>query len=250
MKKLFIIFCLIYFNNSQECDINENNARFDCYPEDGANELDCTMRGCCWNKPISNQNNINIPYCYFPRNFSSFEVVNQFKTNNSLILSIEKQSSTYRKNEILKLEVRLDLDSNDRLHFKIVDPNSERYEVPLVKLNNYNNNNNKDHVTNFKDTDYQIYIENKPFSLKVFRKSTGRILFDTSIAPLIFADQYIQFSTSLVNKYFYGLGEHRDYLAHDTDWNYYTMWNRDYPPSKYFFVQFCLFFKINKQIEK
>jgi hypothetical protein len=47
MKKFFIIFCLIYFNNSQECDINENNARFDCYPEDGAKELDCTMRGCC-----------------------------------------------------------------------------------------------------------------------------------------------------------------------------------------------------------
>jgi len=239
MKKLFIIFCLIHLINSQECNISENSARFDCYPEDGANEQDCTERGCCWNKPISNHpnhNDINIPYCYFPRNFSLFEVVSQIKTNNSLIISIEKQkSSNFRKNEILKLEVRLNLELNDRLNFKIIDPNSERYEVPLVKINN----NNNDHMTNFEDKDYQIYVENKPFSLKVFRKSTGRILFDSSIAPLIYADQYIQFSTSLVNKYFYGLGEHRDFLAHDTDWNEFSMWNRDYPPSKIFE---CIYF--------
>jgi lysosomal alpha-glucosidase len=35
----------------------------------------------------------------------------------------------------------------------------------------------------------------------------------------------------LVSNYFYGIGEHRDNLAHKTSWSSFTLWNRDTSPS-------------------
>ena len=64
--------------------------------------------------------------------------------------------------------------------------------------------------------------------------------FDTSAGPLIYADQYIEFTTSLVNTYFYGIGEHRDNLAHTAKWNGFTLWNRDVAPTVNFFVSFMM----------
>ena len=54
---------------------------------------------------------------------------------------------------------------------------------------------------------------------------------DTSVAPLIFADQFIQISTKLPSKYIYGFGEHEHptYL-HDTNWKSYGMFTRDQYP--------------------
>lgn len=66
--------------------------------------------------------------------------------------------------------------------------------------------------------------------LQVFLLCFSFISFDTSVAPLIYADQYIQFSTILPNFYFYGIGEHRDNLAHKAVWKSFTMWNRDIQP--------------------
>ena len=58
-----------------------------------------------------------------------------------------------------------------------------------------------------------------------------KIRFDTSVGPLVYADQYIEFSTSLPSNSFYGIGEHRDNFAHQTAWNTFTLWNRDVPPT-------------------
>lgn len=220
---LNFIYSSIYTDASSiQCDLVQNDQRFDCYPELGANETLCEMRGCCWEEPSSDRlkQRIGVPYCFFPRDFPEYELVDSQLTADSYVYSIQKSASTFRSNEILKLEVRLEVNTNDRLHVKIVDPNKQRYEVPLVNLNA------KQKSQSIKDTDYQIFIGKKPFNLKVYRKSTGRLIFDTGVAPLIYADQYIQFSTMLVNERFYGIGEHRDTLAHDTKWNSYTMWNR------------------------
>lgn len=227
MKSLIIAFLLILkHTNGLECDLNQNAERFDCFPESGANETACLQRSCCWNKPIfeSLSQPVNIPFCFYPRNFPEYELIENATDPSQSTFTIQKKESTFRIDEILKLEVRIEYDSNQRLHVQIVDPNSERYEVPLINLNRKVN-------VKAQDTDYLIYLNKSPFALKVYRKSTGRLIFDTSVAPLIYADQYIQFSTMLVNKYFYGIGEHRDFLAHDTNWNSFTMWNRDYPPS-------------------
>jgi hypothetical protein len=50
------------------------------------------------------------------------------------------------------------------------------------------------------------------------------------VAPLIFADQYLEFATVLPSNFFYGIGEHEDNFAHKAIWKSFTLWNRDVPP--------------------
>ena len=47
------------------------------------------------------------------------------------------------------------------------------------------------------------------FSLVIRRRPDGVALFDTRLAPLIFADQFIQLTTALPGNKVFGLGEHR-----------------------------------------
>ncbi len=57
--------------------------------------------------------------------------------------------------------------------------------------------------------------------------------FDSSTSPLIFADQFIKFSTRLSSPLLYGLGEHKQALLINvtTEWKRLTFWTRDIGPS-------------------
>jgi hypothetical protein len=71
--------------------------------------------------------------------------------------------------------------------------------------------------------------------------------FDSSISPLIFADQFIKFSTSLSSPFIYGLGEHRQaFLMNITQqWKKLTLWSRDFPPVENINLYgFILFFNL------
>lgn len=66
---------------------------------------------------------------------------------------------------------------------------------------------------------------------------------NTTVAPLFYADQFLQMSTSLPSPFIYGLAEHRSSFLHDVHWNTLTMWARDVPPLvwKRHFVALLLF---------
>uniref|UniRef100_A0A8C4GLE1 Lysosomal alpha-glucosidase n=1 Tax=Dicentrarchus labrax TaxID=13489 RepID=A0A8C4GLE1_DICLA len=53
---------------------------------------------------------------------------------------------------------------------------------------------------------------------------------NTTVAPLLFADQYLQLSTSLASSLVSGLGEHYTSLLLDLNWTSVTLWNRDMAP--------------------
>jgi hypothetical protein len=57
--------------------------------------------------------------------------------------------------------------------------------------------------------------------------------FDSSVAPLIFADQFIRLSTRLPSPLLYGLGEHEHPFLYNltTDWQKLTFWTRDVSPT-------------------
>lgn len=57
---------------------------------------------------------------------------------------------------------------------------------------------------------------------------SGRL--NTTVAPLFFADQFLQISTSLPSPFISGLGEHLTPLVLDTAWTRVTLWNRDMAP--------------------
>lgn len=53
---------------------------------------------------------------------------------------------------------------------------------------------------------------------------------NTTVAPLLFADQYLQLSTTLASSLVSGLGEHYTSLLLDLNWTSLTLWNRDMAP--------------------
>ena len=50
------------------------------------------------------------------------------------------------------------------------------------------------------------------------------------MAPLVFADQFIQIGTRLSTPNVYGLGEHQASLRLDINWKRLVLWNRDESP--------------------
>jgi hypothetical protein len=56
--------------------------------------------------------------------------------------------------------------------------------------------------------------------------------FDSTTSPLIYADQFIKFSSHLSSPFLYGLGEHRQPLLINitNEWRKLTFWTRDHYP--------------------
>ncbi|XP_022254723.1 lysosomal alpha-glucosidase-like, partial [Limulus polyphemus] len=112
--------------------------------------------------------------------------------------------------------------SKETLRVKIYDAKEDRYEVPVLNIPKVK--------TAPQVTDYEIQIQNDPVSFKIVRNTTGTVLIDTSIGPLVFSNQYLQISTRLPSTLLYGLGEHRDHFLRRSDWKIYTLFNRGEPP--------------------
>ncbi|NXJ57343.1 LYAG glucosidase, partial [Spizaetus tyrannus] len=77
---------------------------------------------------------------------------------------------------------------------------------------------------------YGVQVNQDPFGLIVYRQRGGQVLLNTTVAPLFFADQFLQISTSLPSHFISGLGEHLTPLVLDTAWTRVTLWNRDMAP--------------------
>ena len=227
IDKIIVLFCLICFCltktvDSLQCDDLKIEERIDCNP-DNPSEQKCKSRGCCWNA-ISNQiSEQQAPVCYYPKDYVGYKmknITNLDKEVTRIILS--KQTSSGFPNDISTVFVDVDPLLDHLIRIKIYDGNANRYEVPIPKLN-------------YKYVQQQFKLYDVNFSnnstLTVTRKSTGKTVFETDLNFLIFADQYLQLTTSLASKYVYGLGEHRDFFRKETKWNKYIMFNTDMSPA-------------------
>ncbi|KFP18506.1 Lysosomal alpha-glucosidase, partial [Egretta garzetta] len=81
---------------------------------------------------------------------------------------------------------------------------------------------------------YSLDFSWDPFGVLLRRRATGTVLLNTTVAPLIFADQFLQIATLLPSRFLYGLGEHRGTLLHSLDWSTLTLWARDVAPTESF----------------
>lgn len=217
---------------SETCSLIPEAWRFDCYPERGVvvtREL-CEARNCCFipastafssaSRP-SGKN--GIPWCFYPSEFPSYSLVSLNDTLLGQKATLVKEVKTYYPGDILTIEVEMRYETDKRLRVRITDPSSSRFEVPISVPT----------VTNKTESpDYIIELSKQPFGLVVKRRATGAVLLNTTVAPLFYADQFLQFSTSLPTQFIYGLGEHRSTFLHDVHWNTLTMWARDVPPTE------------------
>ncbi|CAF3709824.1 unnamed protein product [Rotaria sordida] len=207
VKNIAILFFLSY-TYAQQCEQPLNVTRFDCYPENDSTIDKCLARKCCWRSSIQQTNStdfhdLDVPHCYYPTDFPTYEVISSDTTDFGQRIRIHKTQTTYMPHDIFNLTVDLIYETEQRFRIRIYDSIYVRYEVPLpVPV-----------VEKKADTtDYNVEVKSKPFSILVTRKSTGMILFDSSVSPLIFADQFIKISTRLSSPFLYGLGEHRQPL--------------------------------------
>ncbi|XP_008296603.1 lysosomal alpha-glucosidase [Stegastes partitus] len=214
----------------EACSLIPSEWRFDCYPERGVvvtREL-CEARNCCFipastpspsaTRP-SGKN--GIPWCFYGTDFPSYSLVSLNDTPLGQKGKLIKEVKTYYPGDILTLEVEIRYETDTRLRVRITDPSSSRFEVPIPVPTA---------TKKAENPDYIVEISKQPFALVVKRKSTGALLLNTAVAPLVYADQFLQFSTAIPTEFIYGLGEHRSTFLHDFNWNTLTMWARDVPP--------------------
>ncbi|KAF8713378.1 glycosyl hydrolase 31 family, partial [Rhizoctonia solani] len=124
--------------------------------------------------------------------------------------------------DIPNLRLEVTHEDNDRLHVKIGDIGSKRYEVSEEVFPR-----SKSKVEASSANLVFKYTES-PFSFSVVRKSTGEVLFDTKGSTLVFEEQYLRIKTILPNNAnIYGLGEHTNTFRLDPSNTTRTLWNRD-----------------------
>ena len=76
------------------------------------------------------------------------------------------------------------LESLDRVHIRLYDSTVNRFEVPI----------STPQVTKVPNEPlkYDLKIETTRFGIVITRKSTGTVIFNSTIGPLVFADQFLQ----------------------------------------------------------
>ncbi|KAG8565065.1 hypothetical protein GDO81_012696 [Engystomops pustulosus] len=221
---LFLLFtsCFGEAPGPSQC-LLEPEHRFDCAPEKTLNKDECEGRGCCY-LTASDTSDLKQPSCYYPTNYPSYKAVNVTSTETGYCATLLRSTKTFMPKDLMELQLEVFFETDSRLHFTIKNPNENRYEVPIET---------PPRVRSQPSTmQYDVKIITDPFGLIISRKSTGQILLNTTMAPLLFAEQFIQISTGLSSNFLYGLGEHLTSLNLDLNWTTLTFWNRGLVPRK------------------
>uniref|UniRef100_A0A8C0L4M3 Maltase-glucoamylase n=1 Tax=Canis lupus dingo TaxID=286419 RepID=A0A8C0L4M3_CANLU len=208
--------------NSAVCPVVDEAERINCIPDQPPTKATCDQRGCCW-RP---QGTINVPWCYYSRSHGYQGEGDVVKTNAGFTAQLKRlPSPSLFGNDVNNVLLTAEYQTSNRFHFKLTDQSKDRYEVP------------HEHVQPFKGDaasplTYEVEVSKQPFSIKVIRTSNNRVLLDSGIGPLLFADQFLQFSTRLPSANVYGLGEqvHQQY-RHDMNWKTWPIFARDTTPN-------------------
>uniref|UniRef100_F7A375 Lysosomal alpha-glucosidase n=1 Tax=Callithrix jacchus TaxID=9483 RepID=F7A375_CALJA len=205
------------------CDIPPNN-RFDCAPDKTITQEQCEARGCCYipAEQALQGAQMGQPWCFFPPSYPSYKLENLSSSEMGYTATLTRTTPTFFPKDILTLRLDVMMETENRLHFTIKDPANRRYEVPLETPRVH---------SRAPSPLYSVEFSEEPFGLIVRRELGGRVLLNTTVAPLFFADQFLQLSTSLPSQLITGLAEHLSPLMLSTSWTKITLWNRDLAPT-------------------
>ncbi|XP_011639981.1 lysosomal alpha-glucosidase-like [Pogonomyrmex barbatus] len=218
--------------NSAQCINIPEVLRFDCHPEAGASQLSCTDRGCCWNPPKRNELEkhvpLNIPYCYYPEEWNLYKYTNYSQDGNNFSGFLSRKRESMYKNNVPLVKVEATSIDSSILRVKIYDPLKARYEPPWPIRSDP-----KPFLSQVTNTKYQFYSDGIQPGFKINRINDGTTLFNSlGFGGFIFADQFLQISALLPTNNIYGIGEHRSSLKLNTNWQSFTLFNKDQPPTE------------------
>ncbi|XP_052262842.1 lysosomal alpha-glucosidase-like isoform X2 [Dreissena polymorpha] len=209
-----------------QCSQTPASSRVDCWPQYvGANQQTCEEKGCCWLPAGTSTRRLgDVPYCFYPSNYQGYKVDSVTKTASGYQATLHLSGPSTWPNDVQNVNVDVTFQSPTTVRVKIYDPATQRYEVPIKT--------NATKTPGMTDYDVAISPQGTDFTITITRKSTGTVIFsNANSAPLVFADQFLQFGTQLSSAYLYGLGEHRAPFLISTNWSKRGFWSRDQPPT-------------------
>ncbi|XP_033109455.1 maltase-glucoamylase, intestinal-like [Anneissia japonica] len=228
-----VVFFPTYFARDCGCDVTEptpteptplpKSERVSCSPLGGTDQESCISHGCKWD---ANTGDDKVPKCFYPTAYETYKLASQVKESwgyrIKLDRNIDLKAVTNNPIDIVVLDI--EFQTENRLRIKFYDSKKRRFEVPMdmpVKPN-----------TAPEATTYDVQIVENPFNVKVIRKSSKEVVWDMSIGPLYFEDQFLQLSTRLPSTSVFGFGEtEQPSFMHDLNWKTWGFFSRDQPPS-------------------
>ncbi|XP_012576239.1 PREDICTED: maltase-glucoamylase, intestinal [Condylura cristata] len=211
-------------NNSgtdAECSGIPEAERINCIPEKTPTKDVCLQRGCSWQP----QGSAFVPSCFYTKDHGYYVEGALNNANAGKPDSRKQEPTSPYGNDVSNVLLTAEYQTANRFHFKLTDPQQKRYEVPHEHVKPFQGNAPS-------STNYEVQVSQQQFSIKVIRKKSGRVLFDSSIGPLLFADQYLQLSFRLPSANVYGLGEHvHQQYRHSMDWKTWPIFTRDTTPT-------------------
>ncbi|KAM3654006.1 LOW QUALITY PROTEIN: maltase-glucoamylase-like, partial [Ammospiza maritima maritima] len=112
-----------------------------------------------------------------------------------------------------------------RFEVPIFDPSVRRFEVPVPLFLPATP------TATPRSRLYDVEIQDWPFGIRVRRRSSGAVVWDSQLPTFAFSDQFLQISTRLPAPFVYGFGEsERGTFRHDLGWHTWGMFARDQPP--------------------
>ena len=176
---------------------------------------DCIEMGCCF------QDNT----CFQPWT-SGYELKNLTEQPFGWTGRLHLNEPGPFGNDIDELELNVWLETNERVRIFILDPSHPRFRVENL-VNSFEPTAKVQNASLLYDFGYTT----QPFGFSITRRSTGHVLFNStpsSFNGLVFENQFLQLSTSLVSQRIYGLGEHVTPLKLPTEGGqHYTFFARD-----------------------
>ncbi|KAJ8522623.1 hypothetical protein ONZ45_g829 [Pleurotus djamor] len=125
--------------------------------------------------------------------------------------------------DIQQLTLKVQYETENRIHLKISDPNEARYEVPESVFPRP-----ASQSVDGSSAAIQFNYTESPFTFSIYRTKTQEVLFSTASHPIIFEPQYLRVKTKLPsNANIYGLGEHSNSFRLDTNQKTLTLWALD-----------------------
>lgn len=116
----------LLFVNSKECTNISDLEKFDCYPENGADEKSCTKRGCCWQPRHESHRSshfnfppLDVPWCYYPKNYGGYEYINLTRTEQGDLAFMNRTFSSPYPNDVKNLRIDVEYQTDNRLRIKV-----------------------------------------------------------------------------------------------------------------------------------
>ncbi|KAL7673495.1 hypothetical protein ACOME3_008350 [Neoechinorhynchus agilis] len=163
-------------------------------------------RGCCWRTNLAEENT-NVPRCFYPKGFSAYQLSHALRTEFGWRFVAQKEKTSFLKSDSLKIMADLTFYEGSIARLTVSEYSTDTNNVKDLGLKK-----------TFDNNDFELKFERNPFNLKLINRHTKQIVLDTTVGPLLIADNHVELTTKLSRKFLYGIGQRSVSLKKTASW--------------------------------